>query len=98
MNPARRPPAFALQDQEIPFAHPASRFRFRKPLVVTRAALATFGVEPIVGCYVWLQDVARTKNGLDYLQVFADEVNADTPKLWFMENAKVVTSLLPSDY
>jgi hypothetical protein len=85
-----------LKAQEIPFDHPDSRCAFDKQLVATRAALATFGVLPILACHLHLKGLARQHDGLDYLQVF--ENREDGPNLWFIEDAEVVTALLPEDY
>lgn len=94
----RNSPAVVLKAQEIPFAHPHSRFFFKKPLVATPAALRAFGPELISELYGSLQEKAREHAGLDYLQVFEDTANPGGPKLWFIEDAQVVTGLLPEDY
>jgi len=91
-------PRLVLKVQEIPYDHPHSRFMFRKNLVATRAAWDHFGPEEIFRLYLFLQEQARRCNGLDYLQVFEDHADPPGPNLWFIEDAQVVTALLPSDY
>lgn len=86
-----------LRQQEIPFDHPDSRWMFRKRLLATRAAHDTFGPEIILRCHEALMRLARERSGIDYLQVFVDHTN-DERRLWFIEDAEVVTALLPSDY
>lgn len=99
MSPqARHPPDLVQRVQEIAYDHRDSRFFFSKKLVATQAAHATFGPELILERYLFLQSQARRCNGLDYLQVFEDHGNPDGPNLWFIEDAQVVTALLPSDY
>jgi len=87
-----------LRPQDHPFGHPDCRFYFRKPLVATPAALEAFGPEPIHRCHHELQQLAITHHGLDYAQAFDDRAHPDGPALWFIEDAEVVTALLPSDY
>lgn len=92
------PPNLVQRVQEIALDHPDSRFLFQKRLVATRAAHHKFGPEIIFRLYLFLQDQASRCNGLDYVQVFEDHANPDGPNLWFIEDAQVVTALLPSDY
>jgi hypothetical protein len=87
-----------LRPQETPFNDPTSHFLFQKPFVATTAALETFGIETLVACLTQVQRLARGKQGLDYLQVFEQVANPEGPALWFIEDAEVVTALLPSDY
>lgn len=94
----RQPPNLVQRVQEIPVDHPDSRFMFRKSLVITRAAWIAFGPEIILPIYLFLQGQARVCQGLDYLQVFEDLANPGGPNLWLIEDADVVTALLPSDY
>ena len=94
----RHPPDLVQRVQEIPLDHPDSRFFFSKSLVATPAALAAFGPVLIADRFLFLQEQARRCNGLDYLQVFEDHANLDSPHLWFIEDGTVVTALLPSDY
>jgi len=91
------PPGLRLQPQETPFDDPTSHFRFRKPFVSTSAALETFSLPLLLACYRFLHLLADEHHGLDYLQVFVDVDDPDR-KLWFIEDAQVVTALLPSDY
>ena len=57
-----------LKPQEIPFDHPQSTCYFdqaRKPLVTTRGALASFGLETILHCLAQLQRLAEEHHGID---------------------------------
>jgi hypothetical protein len=66
-------------------------------LAVTQAALERFGMETILACLFHLHHLARTHDGLDYLQIF--KRTASTEQLWFIEDAPgVVTALLPEDH
>ena len=87
--------SFVLRAQDHPLDHPDSRFLYRKPLVVTSAALEAFSLEAIRHCYLELQQLAQKHGGLDYAQAF--DTQQDGP-LWFIEDEQVVTALLPSDY
>ena len=84
-----------LRAQDHPFDHADSRFRFRKPLVATPAALEMFGPEAIQRCYLELQQLEEQHHGPDYAQAFDAPHGAS---LWFIEDDQVVTALLPSDY
>jgi hypothetical protein len=94
----QKPPELVLRRQDDPFDHPDSRFLFRKELVATPAALEAFGLEAIHRCYLELQQLAQQHRGLDYAQAFDDHANVNGTALWFIEDAEVVTALLPSDY
>lgn len=94
----RNAPNLVQKVQEIPYDHLHSRFFFRKRLVATRAAFDAFGPFEILAQYLFLQEQAARCNGIDYLQVFEDYANPRGPNLWFIEDAQVVTALLPSDY
>jgi hypothetical protein len=90
-----------LKVQEIPYDHPDSRYMFQpgpeQPFLSTPAAIAMYR-ETIYNCLMQLQELAREKSGIDYLQVFDDP---DRPEgLWFMEDdeGRAITALLPSDY
>jgi hypothetical protein len=88
-----------LVPQEIGLDDPSSRFRFdrrEKQLVATRGALEEFGPGVIEFCIRVLRCRAEEHNGLDYLQVFL--IGRDKKKLWFIEDAQVITALLPGDY
>lgn len=85
-----------LKQQQIPYDHSHSRYRFLKPFLATPGALETFGVPVLSFCLVQLQKLASTEEGLDYLQVFETEGNCSN--LWFIEDGLVVTALLPSEY
>ena len=69
-----------------------------KPFVATPAAIDMYQQETIIECLRILQQKAVEYDGLDYLQVFEDEVNPEN--LWFIEDGAggAITSLLPSDY
>jgi hypothetical protein len=101
LNPSATPSAAILKMQEIPFDHPQSRNMFRpqanKPLVATPAALGLYG-RAILGYLIQLQNLAKEKDGLDYLQVFEDPSKSEP--LWFIEDGEggAITALLPSDY
>jgi hypothetical protein len=89
-----------LKVQEIPFESPDSRYMFQpgeKPFLATPAAIELYR-NSIHQCLTQLQDLAREKNGLDYLQVFEDPDKAEP--LWFIEDdaGGAITALLPSDY
>lgn len=94
----QKPPELVLRRQDHPFDHHDSRFLFRKPLVATPAALEAFGLEVITRCFHELQRLAGQHQGLDYAQAFDDQANVNGTALWFIEDAEVVTALLPSDY
>lgn len=96
-TPSSNPPTLVLRAQETPYDHPSSRFLFLKPLVATRAAWDLFGPVIILRHYFFLQQQAKRCQGLDYLQVFEDHTHQGYI-LWFIEDAEVVTALLPSDY
>lgn len=68
-----------------------------KPFVATPAALEVFTREEIIECLCTLQHLAKEKGGIDYLQVFSDEIRG---KLWFLEDGEggAITAMLPSDY
>lgn len=90
-----------LKTQEIPFDHPDSRYMFQpgsvKPFLATPAAIQAYR-HAIYDCLLQLQNLAREKNGIDYLQVFDDP---DQPEaLWFIEDddGGAITALLPSDH
>jgi len=90
-----------LKQQEIPFDHPDSRYMFQpgpdKPFLATPSAIEVYR-HAIADCLSRLQNLAREKNGLDYLQVFDDP---DKPEaLWFIEDddGGAITALLPSDH
>lgn len=91
-----------LKRQEIPLDHPESSNMFlpsaEKPFLATPAAIQMYTRETIIACLTTLQQKARESNGLDYLQVFEDEVRPE--KLWFIEDGEggAITALLPSDY
>lgn len=94
------PERLVHQPQEIPLTDPESRSSFQttqeRPLAVTPAALARFGMETILSCFFRLQYLARLHDGLDYLQVFEDPQTRE--ELWFIEDAPgIVTALLPED-
>ena len=91
----RRPPELVVRRQDHPFDHHDSRFLFRKELVATPAALETLVLETTRRCYLKLQQLAQEHDGLDYAQAF-DAAGGEP--LWFIEDADVVTALLPSDY
>lgn len=95
-----------LQIQEIPFDHPCSdRFfganqtsvRFH----VTDGAMQQFGMYVICQCLKRLQEEARKRNGIDYVQIFKGnllEGKADKV-LWFIEDKYgLITALLPEEY
>lgn len=90
-----------LKVQEIPFGSPDSRYMFQPsaemPFLGTPAAISLYA-DAIHRCLRQLQELAKEKNGLDYLQVFEDP---DKPEaLWFIEDdaGGAITALLPSDY
>ena len=89
-----------LQPQEIPFDHPESVNLFlpspEKPFLATPAAIVAHTQQAIFECLMRLRTLADEKNGLDYLQVFADPENE--AKLWFLEDGGAITALMPSDY
>lgn len=91
-----------LKRQEIPFDHPDSRNRFQaspdKPLLATPAAVDAYSMETIVACYRVLNELARLRDGLDYLQVF--ESQGEDENLWFLEDGQggAITALLPAEY
>lgn len=90
-----------LQEQEIPFGSPESVNYFSpsndKPFVATPAALEKFTRDELISCLCTLQQLAKEKGGIDYLQVFVDEMRG---KLWFLEDGDggAITAMLPSDY
>lgn len=90
-----------LKMQEIPYDHPDSVCMFvpgpEKPLLVTPAAVEEYR-ESIYRCLLRLQELAREKKGIDYLQVFEDPDRSEA--LWFIEDGEggAITALLPSDY
>ena len=92
----------ALKNQEIPFDDPRSNYTFSpkasKPFVATSHAVAVFGESTILARLRELQALARTHNGLDYLQVFTS--NGNGADLWFIEDGEggAITALLPEDY
>ena len=97
-SPAQLP---TLQPQEVPFDHPQSNCYFdqaTKPLVGTRGALASFGLETILHCLAQLQRLAEEHHGIDYLQVFTFPRKPEA--LWFIEDGEggAITALLPSEY
>src|SRR5262249_24059038 len=86
------------QPQEIALDDPEARFFFQtgpdRQLMVTPGALSQFGMETVAACLFQLQNLARLRDGLDYLQVFLDPESKQ--ELWFVEDAPgVVTALLP---
>ena len=95
-------PLLSLRPQEIPVADKRSQYMFEpsddKPFVATRAAVDTFGTEPIIAGLRELQGKARQEDGLGYLQVF--DVEGYDEALWFIEDGPggAITALLPSDY
>lgn len=88
-----------LKDQEIPLDNPESTCMFQpgpeKPFVATPAAIAVYRSQ-IHHCLAHLQEKAAQHHGLDYLQVFVDSEKPDN--LWFMEDDRAITALLPSDH
>lgn len=95
-----------LQAQEIPFDHPCSdRFFGANQASVrchfTDGALEQFGIYIISGCLRRLQEEARKRNGIDYVQIFKGNIlegNADKV-LWFIQDKSgLVTVLLPEEY
>jgi hypothetical protein len=68
-----------------------------KPFLATSAAIEMYGWD-VLGCLLFLQEEARRRNGLDYLQVFEDPTKPEP--LWFIEDGDGggITALLPSDY
>lgn len=90
-----------LKPQEIPFDHPDSNNMFQpgsdNPLLATPAAIAAYR-DRIFRCLAQLQEHAKEKNGIDYLQVFEDPEQPEP--LWFIEDGSggAITALLPSDY
>ena len=91
-----------LKPQKIPYDADTSCFFFfpsqDKPFVATRAAIEQFGQPVIVACLDELIAEARTRDGLDYLQVFESPETED--KLWIIEDGPggAITALLPDDY
>ena len=91
-----------LKTQEIPLDDPASVWRFvpseAKPFLATPAAIEAYGASTIWACLIQLQSLARTMDGIDYLQVFEDSSKSEP--LWFIEDGDggAITALLPSDY
>lgn len=91
-----------LKTQEIPLDDPESKNMFRpgpdKPLVATPAAIEMYSHETIVQCFHLLRELADEHAGLDYLQVF--EADGEAENLWFIEDGEggAITALLPSDY
>ncbi len=87
--------------QEIPFESPESCYMFQpspeKPFVATPTAIELYR-DAILRCLRELQQLAKEKNGLDYLQIFEDPYKAEA--LWFIEDDEggAITALLPSDY
>jgi hypothetical protein len=71
---------------------------FRTPgLIATVRAKEAFGWEVLHACLYRLQEMAKAKGGLDYLQVFKDEDTGEV--LWFIEDAPgLVTALLPEEH
>ena len=89
-----------LKPQEIPLDDSRSKYHFdTQPLVATRNALDTYGIEMIGSCLFYLQEQARQYKGLDYLQVFED-LESRRPNLWFIDDGEggATTALLPEDY
>jgi len=92
----------ALQPQAIPFEHPDSFNMFQpsaeKPLVATPGAIESFSHETVVECWKLLHDLAKEKQGIDYLQVFVRD--HDESKLWFIEDGEggAITALTPDEY
>lgn len=90
-----------LQEQEIPFGSPESVNYFvphsDKLFVATPAALESFTRAELIECLCTLQQLAKEKGGIDYLQVFIDETRG---KLWLLEDGEggAITAMLPSDY
>lgn len=78
--------------------HPDSRWKFTGRLLATRAALRAFSPETIIALYAFLQQLARRRSGIDYLQVFNASNTPDNARLWFIDDRTHVTALLPSDY
>jgi len=89
-----------LKQQEIPVGHPDSRFFFNSRFVGTRAAIDTFTPEVLLTCLQLLQRKTTKHSGLDYLQVFENEVGQSTgePDLWLIDDEVVVTALLQENY
>ena len=89
-----------LKEQEIPHDDPNSRFLFDKNLISTTNALHTFGPSVIFACLLRVQAKAQKMQGIDYLQVFKNLSKSEFngKDLWFIEDALVVTALLPEDY
>lgn len=91
-----------LKTQEIPLDDPESNNMFRpgpdKPLVATPAAIEMHSHETIMQCFRLLRELADEHGGLDYLQVF--EADGEAENLWFIEDGEggAITALLPSDY
>ena len=91
-----------LKRQEIPFDHPDSFNRFQasadKPLLATPGAIEAYSMETIVGCYRVLNELARLRDGLDYLQVFQSD--DQDQNLWILEDGPggAITALLASEY
>ena len=87
--------------QEIPFESPESCYMFQpsseKPFVATPTAIELYR-DSILRCLRELQQLAKEKNGLDYLQIFEDPFKPEA--LWFIEDDEggAITALLPSDY
>jgi len=90
---------FTLKPQELAADHPDATFKFQPrndlPFVATTAALAIYSLDEIVWMLTRVRDLARERNGLDYLQVFE---TTRSSHLWFIENSESITALLPSDY
>lgn len=91
-----------LQPQEIPFDHPDSFNMFQpsaeKPLVATPGAIEEFSQVTVGNCWRVLNNLAKDKQGIDYLQVFVR--NGDNSKLWFIEDGDggAITALTPDEY
>jgi hypothetical protein len=91
-----------LKSQEIPLDHPDSICMFvaspEKPFLATPAAIETYSHEVILACWRILRQRAAQHGGLDYLQVFEDDIKPEA--LWFIEDGEggAITALLPSDY
>jgi len=69
-------------------------YRFNGKSVATRAAIEKFGEAVIIAAHMTLLKEVDRKGGLDYLQVF----DIEGERLWFIDDVKHVTCLLPSDY
>ena len=94
--------SLTLKQQELPDDHPDAFNMFvpgpEKPFVATPAAINMYQHETIINCLIVLQQAARQKDGIDYLQVFEDTSKPEN--LWYIEDGPggAITALLPSDY